>query len=141
MCKAPNVRPLEERECVSMQWAGPHGPGHVLHAGSHPQFLSPSHLAPSPALSPPSLDTCSQFLTGGRQLQGCPWGGTVLRVSERSEALRQVWESQTEARGRSWVPGSLTAGLGYWGQDGELILQPQLSSQGCPLPPLVPPVL
>lgn len=38
----------------------------------------------------------------------------------------------------SWVPGSLTAGLGYWGQDRELTLQPQLSFNSCPLPPLIP---
>lgn len=32
-------------------------PGHLLHAGSCPQFLSPPHLA----LSPPSLDTTPQL--------------------------------------------------------------------------------
>lgn len=122
-------------EYKSLPGPGPHGPGHLLHAdGSHPQFLSPPHLAQPPALCPPSQDTHSQFPAGegscrsalGVQLKG-------VRKSERSEGLRQVW---------TWTTGGLSDSWSWvLGQNGELILQPQLSFKGCPLQPIVSPVL
>lgn len=56
-----------------------------------------------------------------------------VRRSERLEGLRQVW---------TWTTGSLSDSWSWvLGQNGELILQPQLSFKGCPLQPFVSSVI
>jgi len=94
VCKDWCVRPLSvqgfkygaPRRVVCVHAVGwPPWPGHVLHAGSRPQLLSPPHLAQPPALST-LTGHCSQFLTG-KAAAGMPWGLSW------KESLRQVWES------------------------------------------------
>lgn len=88
---------------------------------------------PSP-ISNPYWTLVHNSWTGGRQLQECPWG-QLKGDSERSEGLRQVWESQRLMEGLGPQATWVTAGLGYRAG------QSPFYNHICPLKPALPSTL